>query len=857
MSQRQRRSWFGGGLLAVLALVSWSLAQQAGIGSRPPAPETLISASSVLYASTDGAALHAEAWSKTAAYQALETSGLLPLLRQTAERLLEMARDEGAPPEFTRAIEALGHLQAHGATLAVAIEPPVNGPPVAWATLVLHRAGKYEEELRELLTAASQGELRLGVEQRQGRKIAVAVIPNTPGVEVGCWNEGGHLVVVAGMGAVDAALKVAAGQAPNATQHPLWSKHQPAAEVDVTTRLWFDFARLQPLMSGIPLPLEPREPGAQPLLVGDLLELLGLDGLQAVTMIGGYRGAAMWGETWIDAPAPRQGLLGLSDGDPILLGDLPPLPQGLSTFTASRLSLAGLYDGIVAGIRKLAPYAPNPDAEAEFEEALAMLRDRLGVDLRRDLLAHLGSRFIVYDDPRQGVLTLGRGLMLEVKNAPALRRSLDAVLRAITEETRGEATVRKLKKHGQELVLVDIRQAPFFNQCLCVTDDWLLYGTPQTIEAELLRLAGQLPAWKPTAEHAAALATMPQEFTALNVSDPRGTVNIVMGLMPALISFAQTGIRASREFPPGFTLPLHAEDFPPAELISGPLFPNVLTAEITEAGFHYRSRASLPGIPTLAGGDGATTVALAGIGTALLLPAVQSARQAAQRAQSQNNLRQIAIAGHNHEAVHREFPAGTIANEKLKPEERLSWMVALLPFVEQQALHQQLDLKQGWQAPANLAWTQNVIEVFLNPQGDFPRTSKLEDGTEVGVTHYVGIAGFGEKGPTLGVNDPQAGWFAYDRTTRMRDVRDGTSNTIMISEASGDHGPWASGGRATVRAFTQRPYLNGPDGIGGTRPNGSNMVFGDGSVRFISSEIDPKVLEGLSTIRGGEVVRVP
>ncbi|MDB4787004.1 DUF1559 domain-containing protein, partial [Planctomycetaceae bacterium] len=67
-------------------------------------------------------------------------------------------------------------------------------------------------------------------------------------------------------------------------------------------------------------------------------------------------------------------------------------------------------------------------------------------------------------------------------------------------------------------------------------------------------------------------------------------------------------------------------------------------------------------------------------------------------------------------------------------------------------------------------------------------------------------------------------------------------------------GPWAAGGKSTLRSLTQKPYINGPDGIGGPYTGGCNVLFADGSVRFISENIDPSLFEALSTIAGGEVI---
>ena len=121
-----------------------------------------------------------------------------------------------------------------------------------------------------------------------------------------------------------------------------------------------------------------------------------------------------------------------------------------------------------------------------------------------------------------------------------------------------------------------------------------------------------------------------------------------------------------------------------------------------------------------------------------------------------------------------------------------------------------------------------------------------------GTTHYVGMAGIGKDAADLKVNDPKAGIFGHNRQTRIRDIRDGTSNTIAISEASDHFGPWAQGGRSTIRGLTEEPYINGPDGIGSPFPGGMNAGLSDGSVRFISENIDPEVFKALITINGGE-----
>ena len=117
-----------------------------------------------------------------------------------------------------------------------------------------------------------------------------------------------------------------------------------------------------------------------------------------------------------------------------------------------------------------------------------------------------------------------------------------------------------------------------------------------------------------------------------------------------------------------------------------------------------------------------------------------------------------------------------------------------------------------------------------------------------------GIAGVGKDAPELDSNHKRAGIFGYDRVTRFRNILDGTSNTVMVSEAGKDFGPWGAGGKATIRAFVKQPYINGPDGIGSEFRGGCNMLLGDGSVRFISENIDPSVMKALATMAGNEVI---
>jgi prepilin-type processing-associated H-X9-DG protein len=129
---------------------------------------------------------------------------------------------------------------------------------------------------------------------------------------------------------------------------------------------------------------------------------------------------------------------------------------------------------------------------------------------------------------------------------------------------------------------------------------------------------------------------------------------------------------------------------------------------------------------------------------------------------------------------------------------------------------------------------------------------------------YVGIAGVGDDAPALGVKHRRAGVFGHEREVTMRDIKDGQSNTLMFAETTSDNGPWAAGGRATVRGID--PDDESPVSKGGafgmvhsdtsrnwgSIPVWANVAMADGSVRRLPAKTDAAVMTAIATIAGGE-----
>jgi len=201
-------------------------------------------------------------------------------------------------------------------------------------------------------------------------------------------------------------------------------------------------------------------------------------------------------------------------------------------------------------------------------------------------------------------------------------------------------------------------------------------------------------------------------------------------------------------------------------------------------------------------------VAIVGGLVALLLPAVQAAREAARRTQCVNNLRQIGIAAANHEGARGRYPVGAEARAWAAkpnwPHQFFRWSVLahLAPYYEQEALLRSLDLSvplyvgltPGDIAPQNKPIVALTIPLFLCPSDRNGAVSTL-----FGPTNYAACTGTGVAGGTPFDTD---GVYHVNSRTRPRDVSDGLSKTVAFSESNLGDGPVATTNRTAVTAAT-------------------------------------------------------
>jgi prepilin-type N-terminal cleavage/methylation domain-containing protein/prepilin-type processing-associated H-X9-DG protein len=221
-------------------------------------------------------------------------------------------------------------------------------------------------------------------------------------------------------------------------------------------------------------------------------------------------------------------------------------------------------------------------------------------------------------------------------------------------------------------------------------------------------------------------------------------------------------------------------------------------------------------------------IAIIGILIALLLPAVQAAREAARRSQCTNNEKQIGLALHNYHDTFKSFPPtgvlegdhGLPLNGPYADPYHYTWLFMILPFMEQQPLHDSADLNYPiWVGPTGQPQAVASQQVATL---ECPSCAKLDppsDTRNMAYTNYAGSEGYhwwtsallGNWAPwdSLGFADHTAdlsGLFTITKTRRIADIQDGTSNTVICAEVNSNGYKWG----AFNTNGTGQPRLNTP-----------------------------------------------
>jgi prepilin-type N-terminal cleavage/methylation domain-containing protein/prepilin-type processing-associated H-X9-DG protein len=298
------------------------------------------------------------------------------------------------------------------------------------------------------------------------------------------------------------------------------------------------------------------------------------------------------------------------------------------------------------------------------------------------------------------------------------------------------------------------------------------------------------------------------------------------------------------------------------------------------------------------------TIAIIAILIGMLVSAVQKVREAASRMACDNNLRQLGLALRNYESVHHRFPPGGVQGPF--PQAGVTtpithgWGTFILPFIEQESLANLYCWEKTHSAPENQPVAATLLNIFQCPSAAEPNRfmtfgTWAANGTRGACTDYAAVRWVSPELADLGLIDRVGcyeGVMPINRMVRDREITDGASNTILVTECAGrprhwrvgqagpeptqahhvGGGPWTAwanaveirgspldGGSLVVTPVLGQP---GPCALNCTNnfqvysfhPGGANAVFADASVRFLNAGMSIRVLAALATRAGGEVV---
>lgn len=239
-------------------------------------------------------------------------------------------------------------------------------------------------------------------------------------------------------------------------------------------------------------------------------------------------------------------------------------------------------------------------------------------------------------------------------------------------------------------------------------------------------------------------------------------------------------------------------------------------------------------------------------------------------ASGQMRVHEFANALKNYESQKNgELPRGTLdrpipttrAGRGFAPNQRMSWMVDLLPYLgpEQESLSRQLNRKLAWSDPENLPVAGSIVPQFLIPSTPasswwvkYPGVSQ-----EAAATHFVGLAGIGMDAPEYAANDPanthRLGAFGYDRAIGLKDITDGLENTILAASVPPTYKrAWIAGGGATVQGVPEKNSVKPFVTSLGDNKKGAMLLMADGSVRIMAENVADDVFQALVTIKAND-----
>jgi prepilin-type processing-associated H-X9-DG protein len=555
-----------------------------------------------------------------------------------------------------------------------------------------------------------------------------------------------------------------------------------------------------------------------------VIEALGLGNVTTLAAVSGLDGEGFVSRMLVGIDGDPTGVLCLATGKPLGPQDLNSIPCDADFAVAGRLDLGKVMDRAIAIASKIEPKAGD-----EIERHMRELNEHLGIDLRKDVVDSLGDVWCAYNSPSEGGLLIsGFTGVVQVKDydklSAAHARLLALAQSAIAQggpqvelagpngpgfapPPRPRPSIEHFRFAEQDIYFLSAPDFPLAPAWCLTHKEFIVAAFPQQIKAYLSR-----------GSDFKSLATVTDVVEAFKGAEGPVSLSYVDGrrFLDYLYPLACVGVQmASRELARE-GIDINVSMVPSAPTLYRHLRPSVTMVKRTDAGIETTSRGTIPG---------SSLVSNAPVLAGLILPAVQKARESARRMQSQNNMKQMALAMLNYESAMGSLPAAYVADKNTgKP--LLSWRVTILPYIEQDGLYRQFHLDEPWDSEHNKKLLEMMPQVYRHP----------DSRAAPGMTNYLTVRG-------------KDTVFPGKEGVKVSQITDGMSNTIMAVEVSdGKAVPW------TKPDDFNYDEKNPAAGLGGLFPGGFNAMFCDGSVRFISNAIDAETLRNLFNRNDGQVI---
>lgn len=560
------------------------------------------------------------------------------------------------------------------------------------------------------------------------------------------------------------------------------------------------------------------------------LDALGLSNLESVVNVTGLGESNTVSRTWFKVNGKPTGMLAMLDAEPLEADDFAEIPADSTIAVSLKLDPVETLDRLISLIDLI-----EPGASQQARLGLQQIDSEIGFSLENDLLGSLGDSWSVYHSPSEGgAIFTGWTAVAEARDPDALRAVTATIVDRVKQfEDMMRARGGRVRMVGVRELEVGSNTVHFLNfvgeespvaPAWCVTDKHLIVSLfPQGVAAFLNRDAG-----------AKSLASLPHVKKALAADRPPVSLlhvdskTVCQSVYPlALIGANFLFSELQRE-----GVDLNISIMPDGNTIARHLQPALTTVTSGDDGIEVVSTRTLP-ISMGAAPSVMPVLFMTGVSHSRMnrfgtsnspgLLDVLSPRRA-QRSQATNNLKQLGLAMHNFHDTFQGFPAAAEKDQDGKP--LLSWRVRLLPFIDQQALFNRFHMDEPWDSPHNKELIKLIPPTLVAPG------SKAGEGK----TNYVALL-------------HEKAVFHDEAGTRIRDIRDGTSNTIMIVEADDDHAViWTK--PDDLELDEKKPHA----GLGKLRKDGFLAAMCDGAVHFIPSTVTPKTLLKLIFRDDGQVI---